>query len=186
MVCRKIIIGFYGLCDCEICFPKDPLLYKKLSEKYISEINSAIKGLENDIEDNEACKYCTSSMCKYCFDENIKDNETTAEEPENILDDTKHMKDNRHPHPGKVANDLLRLDDDNTLIDGSLVFSNILIDLDLCGSRDGERFIKRFFDGLEDVDHILAYKLAKAIEGTDVRFWMDLQEKYDEHMEKNK
>lgn len=89
-------------------------------------------------------------------------------------------------HPGKVSNDLLRLDDDNTLIDGSLVFSNILIDLDLCGSRDGERFIKRFFDGLEDVDHILAYKLAKAIEGTDVRFWMDLQEKYDEHMEKNK
>ena len=89
-------------------------------------------------------------------------------------------------HPGKVSNDLLRLDDDNTLIDGSLVFSNILIDLDLCGSRDGERFIKRFFDGLEDVDHILAYKLAKAIEGTDVRFWMDLQERYDEYMRKNK
>jgi hypothetical protein len=89
-------------------------------------------------------------------------------------------------HPGKVSNDLLRLDDDNTLIDGSLVFSNILIDLDLCESRDGERFIKRFFDGLEDVDHILAYKLAKAIEGTDVRFWMDLQERYDEYMRKNK
>ena len=89
-------------------------------------------------------------------------------------------------HPGKVSNDLLRLDDDNTLIDGSLVFSNILIDLDLCESRDGERFIKRFFDGLEDVDHILAYKLAKAIEGTDVRFWMELQEKYDAYIQKNK
>lgn len=182
MVCRKIIIGFYGLCDCEICFPKDPLLYKKLSEKYISEINSAIKGLENDIEDNEACKYCTSSMCKYCFDENIKDNETTAEEPENILDDTKHMKDNRHPHPGKVANDLL-------VIKGYRGASaEDMASPTLCGDilSMNSAFLEEFFCGYVDICHATAYKLAKVIEGTDVRFWMELQEKYDAYIQKNK
>lgn len=176
MVCRKMIIGYFGDCDCEICLS----INAKAKNNHCSKQKNSYK--EITWVKNDVC------MCKYCFEKLGKDNVTIAEGQENIEENIKHIKgstdkDKKPNHPGKVSNDLLRLDDDNTLIDGSLVFSNILIDLDLCGSRDGERFIKRFFDGLEDVDHILAYKLAKAIEGTDVRFWMDLQEKYDEYME---
>ncbi len=182
MVCRKMIIGFYGLCDCEICFPKDPLLYKKLSEKYISEINAAIKSLENDIEDNVECKYCTISMCKYCFDEIAKEREKTEEETENISDDIKQMKDTKPPHPGKVAHELLAeicrdyygasLHRNVKVISKHLQFEEHLLD--------------DFFNGGASVGYVLAYKLSKLIKETDIRFWMDLQEKYDEHMEKNK
>lgn len=45
---------------------------------------------------------------------------------------------------------------------------------------------KDITSGFKDIDHAMAYKLAKVIEGTDVRFWMDLQERYDEYMRKNK
>jgi len=46
--------------------------------------------------------------------------------------------------------------------------------------------LKDLVNGFKDIDHAMAYKLAKVIEGTDVRFWMDLQERYDEYMRKNK
>ena len=35
-----------------------------------------------------------------------------------------------------------------------------------------------------DIDHIIAYKLAKCIEGTDMAFWLKLQEDYDKYREK--
>ena len=158
-------------CNCTLCF-----CYRTKKHIDLCDMQSII----DDVKFGEPVSDCLDRL--YRDDEKLKQKKMIEEGLE-LFEDYECKK---PLHPGKVSNDLLRLDDDNTLIDGSLVFSNILIDLDLCGSRDGERFIKRFFDGLEDVDHILAYKLAKAIEGTDVRFWMDLQERYDEYMRKNK
>lgn len=155
-------------CNCTLCF-----CYR--TKKHIDLCD--MQAIIDDVKMGNPVSECLERLCR--DDAKLKQKNMIEEEMEPFED----YECKKPLHPGKVSNDLLRLDDDNTLIDGSLVFSNILIDLDLCGSRDGERFIKRFFDGLEDVDHILAYKLAKAIEGTDVRFWMDLQEKYDEYME---
>ena len=158
-------------CGCTLCF-----CYR--TKKHIDLCD--MQAIIYDVKMGNPVSECLERICR--DDAKLKQKNMIEEELEPFED----YECKKPLHPGKVSNDLLRLDDDNTLIDGSLVFSNILIDLDLCGSRDGERFIKRFFDGLEDVDHILAYKLAKAIEGTDVRLWMDLQERYDEYMRKNK
>jgi plasmid maintenance system antidote protein VapI len=51
--------------------------------------------------------------------------------------------------------------------------------------RINEDELSDFINGKKGLDHVLAYKLACNIEGTDVRFWMDLQEKYDEYMRNN-
>jgi hypothetical protein len=45
--------------------------------------------------------------------------------------------------------------------------------------------LKDLANGFKDIDHVSAYKLSKAIKGTDVRFWMDLQERYDEYEGRN-
>lgn len=85
-------------------------------------------------------------------------------------------------HPGKVANDLL-------VIKGYRgASSEDMASPTLCGDilSMNSAFLEEFFCGYVDICHATAYKLAKAIEGTDVRFWMDLQERYDEYMRKNK
>jgi hypothetical protein len=41
--------------------------------------------------------------------------------------------------------------------------------------------LKDLANGFKDIDHVSAYRLSKAIKDTDVRFWMDLQERYDEY-----
>ncbi len=78
-------------------------------------------------------------------------------------------------HPGKIAYDLLFA---KAQINRDYFSAgNIAIDLDIeC------KFIERLFECQEDVNHILAYKLAKVIDNTDVAFWLCAQECYDEYM----
>lgn len=85
-------------------------------------------------------------------------------------------------HPGKVANDLL-------VIKGYRgASSKDMASPTLCGDilSMNSAFLEEFFCGYVDICHDTAYKLAKVIEGTDVRFWMELQEKYDAYIQKNK
>lgn len=155
MVCRKMIIGYFGGCNCEICLS----------------INAQGKN-NNCSKQKNSYKEITWTNC-YC--------------QENIEEDIKHVKDSVYKdkkpnHPGNIARSLLEqiYNRDADLFSFKII-GNIATDL-----RVDRSFINRFLNGFENVDYALAYKLARLICGTDIRFWMDLQEKYDEHMEKNK
>ncbi len=91
-------------------------------------------------------------------------------------------------HPGKIAHDLLweqghRHTVYHTCPDNmdnyfeTLNFGIIPINKDI---------LSKLIDGKFDIEHVLAYKLANLIDNTDVRFWMDLQERYDDYMRNNK
>lgn len=171
MVCRKMIIGYFGGCNCEICLGLNSD-HEKLEEKFFYKKGS----------DVYACKNFTGFMCLDCFDKILKENESTSEESENILDDIKHMKDNKHPHPGKVANDLLVIKGYRGALSEDMASPTLCGDILSMNSAS----LEEFFCGYVDICHATAYKLAKVIEGTDVRFWMELQEKYDAYIQKNK
>lgn len=113
-----------------------------------------------------------------------KDNVTIVEGQENIEENIKHIKgsidkDKKPNHPGNIARSLLEqiYNRDADLFSFKII-GNIATDL-----RVDRSFINRFLNGFENVDYVFAYKLARLICGTDIRFWMDLQEKYDEYME---
>lgn len=80
-------------------------------------------------------------------------------------------------HPGEVAKQLLLISRGYPqFCSGEMVFN---MDHFCEESNIDLFFATRFFEEKESVDYALAYKIAKVIEGTDIRFWMDLQEKYD-------
>lgn len=98
------------------------------------------------------------------------------------------MKETKKPvHPGDVVKDLLLVNGCTAACfkdgykDGKLYTSVLNIkkacELLELGDEDG---IKQLLKGNYDIDYMMAGKLAKVIKGTDILFWMDLQEKYDE------
>ena len=76
-------------------------------------------------------------------------------------------------HPGKILRDILLC---QYYSPSKFSLDKEADDFDLTPN-----FLERFLDGKEDIDHVLAFKIAYQIEGTDVRFWMDLQERYDSY-----
>lgn len=155
MVCRKMIIGYFGGCDCEVCLS----------------INS--KGKNN---------HCSNQKNIY-----KEITWTNCDCQENIEEDIKHVKDSVYKdkkpnHPGNIARSFLEqiYNRDEDLFSFKII-GNIARELYV-----DRYFIDRLFNGLENVDYVLAYKLARLIRGTDIRFWIGLQEKYDEYMENNK
>mgnify|MGYP003522733737 FL=1 len=100
MVCRKMIVGYFGGCDCEICLS----INSKTKNNHCSKQKNSYK--EITLVKNDVC------MCKYCFEKLGKDNFTIAEGQENIEENIKHIKgstdkDKKPNHPGKVAHELL-------------------------------------------------------------------------------
>lgn len=83
-------------------------------------------------------------------------------------------------HPGKVANDIL-------VIKGyqGIPYKVCLVKCGHLLAMNGV-FLCELFEGRVGICHTVAYKLAKVIEGTDVRFWMDLQERYDSYAGEDK
>ncbi len=73
-------------------------------------------------------------------------------------------------HPGKIASDLLDLVPHKPVINDLHIY---------------ETEWKEFAEGGRDIDHVLAYRLSQCIKGTDMAFWLKLQEDYDNH-QKNK
>jgi len=172
MVCRKMIIGYFGGCDCEICLS----INAKCKNNHCSKQKNSYK--EITCVKNDVC------MCKHCFEKLCKDNVTIAEGQENIEENIKHIKgsidkDKKPNHPGNIARSLLeQIYNRDADLSSFKIIGNIATDL-----RVDRSFINRFLNGFENVDYVFAYKLARLICGTDIRFWMDLQEKYDEYME---
>jgi len=77
MVCRKMIIGYFGGCDCEICLS----INAKCKNNHCSKQKNSYK--EITCVKNDVC------MCKHCFEKLCKDNVTIVEGQENIEENIK-------------------------------------------------------------------------------------------------
>lgn len=87
-----------------------------------------------------------------------------------ILKDDDGKKESKKPlHPGNLALNLLREANYNP------VYA-----FDVYGVVASDKLLKKVVN-LEDIDETMAYNLANEIKGTDIRFWMDLQERYDSY-----
>lgn len=111
--------------------------------------------------------------CCFCPPEKIE---------ENIRDiQKKVMKETERKaplHPGKIYHDIIISKDDSSSPTFSLHHEAYILRVDKDELFD-------FIKGKKDLDHVLAYKLAYNIGETDIRFWIDLQERYDEYMRGN-
>jgi len=136
-------------------------LKEKLKAHYLKEsIKVRDKGFDKEFEKKEESKR---------FSKWMKDN----------LDSNGDIIKKKEPkkplHPGKVAEGLLIEEEFGSYENpGELHIKNAASEL-----RIDPVFLKRLVDGLEPIGYTMAYRLAKVIKGTDVRFWMDLQERYD-------
>lgn len=86
-------------------------------------------------------------------------------------------------HPGEVAKNLLLLEGFTLFsFKNCEVYTNVLNIKKVSNClKVSENEIIELMNEKSKIDYLWAYKLAKAIEGTDVRFWMDLQEHYDSY-----
>lgn len=73
-------------------------------------------------------------------------------------------------HPGKIASDLIDLVPHKPVINDLHIY---------------EEEWREFAEGRRDINHILAYRLAQCVGGTDMAFWIKLQEDYDRYKERN-
>lgn len=93
-------------------------------------------------------------------------------------------------HPGKIANELLIAAGYGTFRRGIAEVPGFdkVVELGLVSEKLNMTggFLLNFLNGLEDIDYNLAFKISYIIKGTDVKFWIKLQENYDEYMRANK
>lgn len=171
--------------DMELLDIAEGTLKKKLKDHYEQEeLKRAVK----------EAKGCSCDDCVRATQINLKKKAEESKRFSDFLKDrctitdlmlgkTKEKESKKPLHPTEVATQLLLLNCCTLCcFENDNLFANVLDTRKASELLNiPESYLKEFIKQNHDMDWMMAFKLAKAIEGTDIRFWMDLQERYDSY-----